>query len=234
MEDEGSGDVLDRDLLPGEPFREVVVELVRELDVALRRLDDAAEDVRLVVVELAAVALDRDALEVAVADGDAALVFGVLLAGVEDRVGLELQPLSLLQLDDRDVLVGDLDERVAALDVAGVRRRRAFDVEREGDLVADLEVVERRRQGDEPQTQTDHLVEHDRGVLDEPDGVDRERRDVGDHRAADAVGERRREPADQHPRAAFVPFDVLDVEFVFGHVRLACSSAPSSRRAGSA
>ncbi|KKF39615.1 hypothetical protein FK85_27120 [Halorubrum saccharovorum] len=159
-------------------------------------------------------------------------MFGVLLAGVEHRVGLELQPLSLLQLDDRDVVVGDLDERVSALDVAGVRRRRAFDVEREGDLVAEFEVVERRRQGHEPQPKPDHLVEHDGGVLDEPNGVDRERRDVGDHRAADAVGERRREPADQYPRAAFVPFDVLDVEVVFRHVRLACSLAPSSRRAG--
>jgi len=58
-------------------------------------------------------------------------MFGVLLTGVEHCVGLELQSLSLLQLDDRDIVVGDLDERVRALDVAGVRRRRTLDVERE-------------------------------------------------------------------------------------------------------
>jgi len=87
VEHEGAGHVFDRDLLPGEPLREVVAELVGEFDRSVRRLDDAAEDVRLVVVELAEVALDRDSLEVTVADGDAALVFGVLLTGVEDRVG---------------------------------------------------------------------------------------------------------------------------------------------------
>jgi len=91
---------------------EIVVELVGKFDFPVGCLDNPAEDPRLVVVELAEVALDRDALEVAVADGDAALMFGVLLTGVEHCVGLELQSLSLLQLDDRDIVVGDLDERV--------------------------------------------------------------------------------------------------------------------------
>ncbi|KKF39616.1 hypothetical protein FK85_27125 [Halorubrum saccharovorum] len=68
MEYERAGDVLDADLLPGEPLREVVVELVGEFDFSVGRLDDAAENSRLVVVELAEVALDGDALKVAVTD----------------------------------------------------------------------------------------------------------------------------------------------------------------------
>src|SRR6056297_252797 len=68
-----------------------------------------------------------------------------------------------------------------------------------------------------PETASDLLVEHDRRVLDDPDGVDGHRRHVRDDGTPDAVGERRSDVADEEPRGAVVAVDELHVE-VFGHV----------------
>ena len=130
------------------------------------------------------------------------------LPAVEDGVGFEFQPLSGFEVDDRDVLVGGRDHVVTGLDVPRVGGDGlavllgALDVERERHRVALLELVDGRRERDEPQPEADDLVEHDARVLDDPDRVDGHGRDVGHHRPADAVGERRRHAAHEEARLA--------------------------------
>ena len=79
VEDESVRHVLDFDVLAGVPSAEVVVERLRGHEVAVLDvvlgvfgrpfLDDAADDLRLFLFELAGLAINLDALEVPVADG---------------------------------------------------------------------------------------------------------------------------------------------------------------------
>jgi hypothetical protein len=178
-------------------------------------LDDTAENVALVVGELAAVTDDLDTLEVAVADRDATLVFGVLAADVENGVDLDLQTLLGLEVDTRDDLLGGLDHRVAGDDITrvggvgllGGLPTRPPDVQRQRHLVAAFELAGWCRQRNQTQTEANLLVEHHTRVLDDADVVDAEGGHVGYHRAADAVRERGRNRTHEE---ACIPVALLD------------------------
>src|SRR5699024_2712955 len=154
VEDERVRHVLHIEFLVGIASREVVVELFSRDQFAVV-FDDPPQDVRLLVGELFAVAEHLDGLEVAVADRDATLMFGVLSTGVEHRLGFDFETLTLFEFDDRNVLFGGFDHRVHALHVARIGGVGTRNVECERDALTDFELLGRRGKGNHPESVAD-------------------------------------------------------------------------------
>jgi len=74
-------------------------------------------------------------------------------------------------------------------------------------LVGEFVRVKVGRERHETETEREYLVEHDRRVLVEVDGVDGKRRYVADDGASNTVGERRGDVSKDELRLAFTEFD---------------------------